>query len=152
MSTRGAQGSPRRLLTDWTTEAGVAGDGLAALVVGPDAVPEAVHLATLGYEVLVLDGAVPDTETPSRVHVVGLPVADVPAAWSRRFALVLVTAVHEVAAVVDCVAEAGLLVVLGDAAQAADVDASPLVEVRVDRGPDPDAPAVDRFRAVHARL
>ena len=86
---RGPQGAPRRLLTDWTTEAGIAGEGLLALVAGDDAVPEAVHLATLGYEVFVLDAVTPDADTPPRVHVVDVAPAEVPTPWHDRFALVV---------------------------------------------------------------
>lgn len=147
---RGPKASPRRLLTDWTTTAGVAGDGLAALVAADDAVADAIHLATLGYEVFVLDTVTPDTATPPRVHVVPIAAAEVPQAWYDRFALV-VADVASSAVVVPCVAEAGLLVVLGDAPVPADL-APGLVEVAVESGPDPDAPVVERFRAVHARL
>lgn len=147
---RGPKAPPRRLLTDWTTTAGVAGDGLAALVAADDAVADAIHLATLGYEVFVLDGTTPDDAAPPRVHVVDVAAADLPDAWHRRFALVVADAAASVPAAA-CVADAGLLVVIGDAPVPADV-APGLVEVTVEVGPDPDAPAVERFRAVHARL
>lgn len=147
---RGPKAPPRRLLTDWTTTAGVAGDGLAALVAAHDAVAEAIHLATLGYEVFVLDGTTSDDATPPPVHVVDVAAADLPEAWHGRFALVVADPASS-RAVVPCVAEAGLLVVLGDAPVPGDV-APGLVEVAVEVGPDPDAPAVERFRAVHARL
>lgn len=147
---RGPKASPRRLLTDWTTTAGVSGDGLLALVAAVDAVAEAIHLATLGYEVFVLDRVTPDDATPPRVHVVDVAPSQVPPEWDARFALV-VADVEASAAVVSCVAEAGLLVVLGDAPAPPDL-APGLVEVLVESGPDPDSPGVERFRSVHARL
>lgn len=147
---RGPKAPPRRLLTDWTTTAGVAGDGLAALVTAADAVAEAIHLATLGYEVFVLDTVTPDDATPPRVHVVPIAADEVPEVWHDRFALV-VADVASSAVVVPCVAEAGLLVVIGEAPVPSDL-APGLVEVRVEVGPDPDSPVVERFRAVHARL
>lgn len=147
---RGPKAPPRRLLTDWTTTAGVAGHGLTALVAAHDAVADAIHLATLGYEVFVLDGTTPDDATPPPVHVVDVAAADLPEAWRGRFALVVADAATS-ATVVTCVADAGLLVVLGDA-PVPDGLAPGLVEVAVDVGPDPDAPVVERFRAVHARL
>jgi hypothetical protein len=147
---RGPKAPPRRLLTDWTTTAGVAGDGLAALVAAHDAVAEAIHLATLGYEVFVLDGTTPDAAAPPPVHVVDVAAAALPDAWHGRFALVVADPASA-PSVVPCVADAGLLVVLGDAPVPAGL-APGLVEVTVEVGPDPDAPAVERFRAVHARL
>ncbi|MCX6408761.1 MAG: hypothetical protein NTV28_17765 [Propionibacteriales bacterium] len=147
---RGPKASPRRLLTDWTTPAGVAGDGLAALVAAADSVADAIHLATLGYEVFVLDPVTPDAAAPPPVHVVDLAAGDLPDAWHGRFALVVADAATS-AQVVPCVAEAGLLVVVDDAPVPPDL-APGLVEVVVEVGPDPDAPSVERFRAVHARL
>lgn len=147
---RGAKAAPRRLLTDWTTTAGVSGDGLLALVTADDAVAEAIHLATLGYEVFVLDATTPDDATPAPVHVVPVAAAQVPAQWHDRFALVVADPATS-RDVVACVAPAGLLVVIGDAPAPAD-PAPGLVEVLVESGPDPDAPTVERFRSVHARL
>ncbi len=150
MPRRGPKAAPRRLLTDWTTTAGVSGDGLVALVAADDAVAEAIHLATLGYEVFVLDLLTPDAATPERVHVVPIGASDVPVEWHDRFALVVADA-DASAVVVPCVAPAGLLVVLGDA-PVPDGLAPGLVEVLVEVGPDPDAPTLERFRSVHARL
>lgn len=147
---RGPKAPPRRLLTDWTTTAGVSGDGLLALVAAQDAMAEAIHLATLGYEVFVLDAVTPDDATPPPVHVVDVAASALPGEWHGRFALV-VADVASSAAAVPCVAEAGLLVVLGDAPVPPDV-APGLVEVLVEVGPDPESPAVERFRSVHARL
>ncbi|MGA8851743.1 MAG: hypothetical protein WB508_08490, partial [Aeromicrobium sp.] len=61
---------PRRLLTDWTTSAGVDGTGLLALVLG-GATPEGIHLATLGYETFVLhvdDSAADAAQQAAHVH------------------------------------------------------------------------------------
>lgn len=161
MRTRGPGGSPRRLLTDWTTEAGIAGEGLLALVAGDDAVPEAVHLATLGYEVFVLDAVTSDADTPPRVHVVDVAPADVPGEWHGRFALVVADVADAGAlpgALASCVAPAGLLLVLGHApvpSPLVDAEVAGLAEVRTEVGPDPDArgdEGADRFRVVLARL
>lgn len=103
--------SPRRALTDWTTVAGLDGTGLLALVTdGADA--EAIHLATLGYEVFVLHGASPDAERPAHVHHVVADVGDLPTEWRRRFGLVVTLGATPP---VDVVADHGLLVSLSEA-------------------------------------
>ncbi|MEH3033854.1 MAG: hypothetical protein PGN07_07385 [Aeromicrobium erythreum] len=137
---------PRRLLTDWTTTAGVAGDGLLALVVGPGTTAEGVHLATLGYEVFVLDAG----DDLTHVHHVDVAPRDVPDAWYDRFALVVSFGGDDLPALVPVLAEGGLLVVLGDAG--APLDLSGLVEVTREQGPDPDEPAVERVRVVAVRV
>jgi len=83
--------APRRVLTDWTTMAGVDGTGLLALVTG-GATAEGIHLATLGYEVFVLhtdQEAADAAEQAAHVHpVVASPVA-LPDEWTERFDLVV---------------------------------------------------------------
>lgn len=148
---RGPQDAPRRLLTDWTTTAGLGGDGLAALVVGDDAVPEAVHLATLGYATFLVGSATPDTDLPSTVHAVDVEPRAVPSAWHDRFALV-VAGPHDLPAWTACLAPAGLLVVLGDEGAVPETPPAGLTEVTRESGPDPAAPTRIRVRAVHARL
>ncbi|MGJ9411247.1 hypothetical protein ACHAAC_00935 [Aeromicrobium sp. CF4.19] len=138
--------SPRRLLTDWTTEAGAAGDGLLALVAGPDVTPEGIHLATLGYEVFVLGVG----EDLSRVHHVEVAADALPEPWHGRFALVVTFDPSVTAALADTVAEGGLLVVIGPAG--AEFALPGLTEVRRERGPDPDDPALERSRVVAARV
>ena len=137
---------PRRLLTDWTTSAGVAGDGLLALVAGDDVTPEGIHLATLGYEVFVL-GVGDDL---SRVHHVDVAAIDLPQPWHERFALVVTFDPDQAAALVPALADGGLLVVIG--ADGHDVDLPGLAEVAREVGPDPNDPVATRYRLVAARV
>ena len=137
---------PRRLLTDWTSTAGAAGDGLLALVAGDRVTPEGIHLATLGYEVFVL--GVGDDLT--HVHHVDVPADGLPGVWHDRFALVVTFDAAAVPALVPVLAEGGLLVVLVDAETS--VDLTGLVEVARETGPDPDEPDADRVRVVAARV
>lgn len=139
------------MLTDWTASSGVAGEGLAALLVGLDDLgPEAYHLATLGYEVLVLGPG----EDQAHVHHVDVAPADLPEAWHTRFALVVTFDVEAVPHLSPCLADGGLLVTVGDADAWPGPDAlgPGLTEVVVEQGPDPEDPMTQRFRAVVARL
>lgn len=137
---------PRRLLTDWTTSAGVAGDGLLALVAGDGVTPEGIHLATLGYEVFVL-GVGDDL---SRVHHVDVPATELPPPWRERFALVVTFDPDQAAALVPTLADGGLLVVIGAAGH--EVDLPGLAEVSRESGPDPQEPDATRYRLVAARV
>ena len=144
-------GVARRLLTDWTTTAGLDGAGLLALVVGDAVLPDALHLATLGYEVFAVTDA-GGAEAPGRVHVVDVAPADVPEVWQGRFGLVVVLAdlgADALTAVNACLGVGGVLVVIG-AGETPDVPG--LEPVVVDRGADPQDPRTERFRAVWARL
>lgn len=88
---RTGAGAPRRVLTDWTTMAGVDGTGLLALVTG-GATAEGIHLATLGYEVFVLhsdQAGVDAAESAAHVHPVVASTAALPDQWSERFDLVV---------------------------------------------------------------
>lgn len=83
--------APQRRLTDWTTTAGVDGSGLLALVTG-GAAPEAIHLATLGYEAFVLhadQSSADAAEQATHVHHVVADPESLPAEWSDRFGLVV---------------------------------------------------------------
>ena len=134
---------PRRLLTDWTTSAGLDGAGLLALVLG-GATAEGIHLATLGYETFVLhadEAAAESAEQAAHVHHVAGDPSALPEQWDRRFDLVVAI---DAEPAVDQVAAAGLLFV---------VSASPI--------PVPDGlaevlregvEAPDRQRVVLARL
>ena len=146
MSPRRPSDQPRRLLTDWTTTAGVAGDGLLALVAGDGVTPEGIHLATLGYEVFVL-GAGDDL---ARVHHVDVAADALPEQWRARFALVVTFDPTLVPPLASTVADGGLVVALGDVGQ--DVQLAGLAEVLHEQGPDPDEESVERFRLVAARL
>lgn len=146
MSPRRPGDQPRRLLTDWTTTAGVAGDGLLALVAGDMVTPEGIHLATLGYEVFVLGSG----DDLARVHHVDVAAEALPAEWKGRFALVVTFDPSTTAALAGTVAEGGLLVAMG--AVGREPDLSGLSEVLREQGPDPDEPTTDRFRLVAARL
>ncbi len=111
MPDRTRRQSPRRLLTDWTTSAGVDGTGLLALVLG-GATAEGIHLATLGYEVFVLhadDVSAEGAEQAVHVHHVAADPAALPEPWHRRFDLVVAI---DTAPAVDQVAAAGLLFVV----------------------------------------
>lgn len=111
VATEGA--APRRVLTDWTTVAGLDGTGLLALVTA-GASPEGIHLATLGYEVFVLHADQADAdaaESAAHVHHVAAEVTALPAEWEGRFALVVALD----AVVPDqVVAAQGLVVALAD--------------------------------------
>ncbi|RYJ00607.1 MAG: hypothetical protein EON52_23280 [Actinomycetales bacterium] len=142
---------PRRMLTDWTASSGVAGEGLAALLVGLDQLgPEAYHLVTLGYEVFVLGVG----EDQPHVHHVEVGPTELPEAWHRRFALVVSFDVAVVPHVAPCLADGGLLVTIGEADTWPGVEGmgDRLTEVVVEQGPDPEDPMTHRFRAVVARL
>ncbi len=149
MSGRPGSGpAPRRLLTDWTPTAGVAGDGLLAIVDGTGATAEGVHRATRGYEVMVLGTG----DDLTRVHHVDVAPAALPEAWRRRFALVVTFEPGAAADLAPTVADGGLLVVLGDAGLVPDLAATGLTEVQREEGPDPDGGPGDRFRLVAARV
>lgn len=137
---------PRRLLTDWTTTAGVAGDGLLALVAGDGVTAEGIHLATLGYEVFVLGPG----DDLTHVHHVDVPADDLPEVWRDRFALVVTFDASPAAALAPVLADGGLLVVLAGTDER--LDLAGLVEVTRESGPDPDEPDVDRVRVVAARV
>ena len=137
---------PRRLLTDWTTTAGVAGDGLLALVAGDAVTAEGIHLATLGYEVFVLGSG----DDLTHVHHVDLPAADLPEQWRDRFALVVTFDAAAAPALAPVLADGGLLVVVAGADDS--VDLAGLVEVARESGADPDEPDADRVRIVAARV
>ncbi|GAA2076543.1 hypothetical protein GCM10009821_14800 [Aeromicrobium halocynthiae] len=144
--TRRPGDAPRRLLTDWTTSAGVAGDGLLALVAGEGVTPEGIHLATLGYEVFVLAAG----DDLSRVHHVDVPASELPAPWHERFALVVTFDPEPAAALAAALADGGLMVVIG--VEGHDVALPGLAEVTREVGPDPNDPAVTRYRLVMARV
>lgn len=140
---------PRRLLTDWTTSAGLAGEGLTALLAGEgDLGPEAYHLVTLGYEVFVLGTG----EDQKHVHHVDVDANELPEVWHGRFALVVTFDVDAVHPLAVCLAEGGLLVTIGEADTWPGLEGTELVEVVVEQGSDPEEPMTQRFRAVAARL
>ncbi len=148
MPSRSRPTAPRRVLTDWTTSAGVDGTGLLALVLG-GATAEGIHLATLGYEVFVLhadDASAAAAETAGHVHHVATDPAGLPEPWHRRFDLVVAI---DVPPTPDQVGPAGLLVAVSDAPLPT---ADGLDEVVHDRVEDPDRPGVELHRAVHVRL
>lgn len=140
--------APRRLLTDWTTSAGVDGTGLLALVLG-GATAEGIHLATLGYEVFVLhadDATAEIAESAAHVHHVAADAGGLPEQWHRRFDLVVAI---DAAPTVDQVAPAGLLfVVSADAITLPDG----LQEVLREEVENPAQPGVPSVRVVLARL
>ncbi|WP_375000267.1 hypothetical protein [Aeromicrobium sp. CTD01-1L150] len=149
---RRADDRPRRLLTDWTTTAGLAGDGLLALVAGDEVTPEGIHLATLGYEVFVLGPHVEAAQDLARVHHVAVDVAAeaLPQQWQSRFALAVTFDPALTPQLAGTLAVGGLLVAVGEAG--ADVDLSTLTEVLHEQGPDPDSPQAERFRLVAAHV
>lgn len=140
--------APRRLLTDWTTSAGVDGTGLLALVLG-GATAEGIHLATLGYEVFVLhpdDADVEAAEQAAHVHHVAADPAALPEQWRRRFDLVVAI---DTAPAVEQVAEAGLLIMVS----AGPIDVPDGLErVQRDEVEDPARPGAGLERVVLARL
>lgn len=139
---------PWRLLTDWTTAAGLDGSGLLALVAGGRAA-EGIHLATLGYETIVIhpdDAAAEAAEQAAHVHHVAADPADLPAEWILRFDLVLAV---DVAPPVEVLAAQGILVALTAAAVETP---DGLVEVDHEWGADPDESGTERHRTVLARL
>lgn len=139
---------PRRLLTDWTTNAGVDGTGLLALVLG-GATAEGIHLATLGYETFVLhpdDAAAGSAEQAAHVHPVVADPAALPGEWTGRFDLVVAI---DTAPAVDQVAPSGLLFTTS----ADPLDAPEgVVEVLGETVEDPAEPGRTIHRAVWARL
>ncbi|MGJ9421607.1 hypothetical protein [Aeromicrobium sp. CF3.5] len=140
--------SPRRLLTDWTTSAGVDGTGLLALVL-EGATAEGIHLATLGYEVFVLhadDVSAGAAEQAVHVHHVAGDPAALPEPWRRRFDLVVAI---DAAPAVEQVAPAGLLFVVS--ADSIDVPEG-LERVLRDEVEDPGQPGAVLERSVLARL
>lgn len=139
---------PRRLLTDWTTSAGVDGNGLLALVLG-GATAEGIHLATLGYEVFVLhadDASAEAAQRAAHVHHVVADAAALPGEWDRRFDLVVAIQAEPA---VEQVAPAGLAFVISSNPAEAPVG---LAEVLRDQVEDPDRPDHPFHRSVFARL
>lgn len=139
---------PRRLLTDWTTSAGVDGAGLLALVLG-GATAEGIHLATLGYEAFVLhadETSAEAAEQAAHVHHVVADPADLPEEWHRRFDLV-VALDHQPA--VDQVAPAGLLLVVSAAPIPVPEGLEEVLREEIENPADPEAVYE---RAVLARL
>lgn len=139
---------PRRLLTDWTTNAGVDGTGLLALVLG-GATAEGIHLATLGYETFVLhadDAAVEAATQAAHVHHVVADPAALPEQWYQRFDLVVAI---DVAPAVDQVAPAGLVFVTSPDSIAV---SDGLSEVLHESAEDPDQPGAVVERIVLVRL
>lgn len=139
--------APRRLLTDWTTSAGLDGTGLLALVLD-GATPEGIHLATLGYEVFVLhadDAAAGAAEQAAHVHHVASDSSALPAEWSGRFDLVVAI---DAVLPVDQLAPAGVLFVASTGSIEAPGD---LIEVLRQRFDDPERPGVQIERAVLMR-
>jgi D-arabinose 1-dehydrogenase-like Zn-dependent alcohol dehydrogenase len=138
--------APRRLLTDWTTSAGLDGAGLLALVLG-GATAEGIHLATLGYEVFVLhadEAAAEAAQQTAHVHHVAADHTGLPDQWRRRFDLVVAI---DVPPAVEQVADAGLLLVVGPTVPPAPRGLEEVLrEAAVGAGDDA------RVRAVWARL
>lgn len=137
---------PRRTLTDWTTSAGVGGDGLLALVAGDDVTPEAIHLATLGFEVFVLG----EGDDLTHVHHVDMQPGDLPELWHGRFSLVVSYDPALVAQLAAVLADGALVAVIGDSDS--EIDLSGLTEVARDAGTDPNDPRREFVRVVAAKV
>jgi len=139
-----AGGAPSRVLTDWTTVAGLDGAGLLALVTA-GATAEGIHLATLGYEVFVLHVDAADAEAAeeaAHVHHVGVDVAALPVEWNQRFALIVAL---DGVVPVGALAPQGLVVAIADTA----IEVSGLTQVRAEEVDDDGAM---RVRTVLADL
>ncbi len=139
---------PRRLLTDWTTSAGLDGTGLLALVLG-GSTAEGIHLATLGYETFVLhttDEAAESAEQAAHVHHVVADPAALPGEWSGRFDLVIAL---DAPPAPDQVAPAGILFISSTDPVGVPTDFAEVISEHVE---DPEQPGVERWRSVLARL
>lgn len=170
-----AEVAPRRILTDWTSSSGLAGDGLLALVAGSEVTAEGIHLATLGYEVFVLGSG----DDLAHVYHVESEPAQLPAEWNERFGLVVYfgaggdgmggDGTGGLADIARLLALGGLLVLIADAGSEAEVveqlsegassarreDTAESVRLTVfvsERRPDPDRSGAELVRIIAARL